>query len=166
MKTNKGFTLIELLIVIAIIGILSAALLPTILSAPARGRDAARIGNLNSIVAAIEAYNSDNGGYPDTPATTSCVAEIDNFGSYFAGGNIPSDPSGARTLPDDPAASDPDTCIADGGYYYRKIGTASVNYIVGTVMENVNANNTSTALETFDGTDMGAAPFTNYVLIK
>ena len=39
---KRAFTLIQLLIVITIIGILAAALLPSILNAPGRGREAAR----------------------------------------------------------------------------------------------------------------------------
>jgi len=166
MKTKKGFTLIELLIVIAIIGILSAALLPTILNAPARGRDAARTGNLNSVVAALEAYNSDNGHYPNT-AGENCVVDITGFGDYFAGKITPSDPAGVRTednLPE--GVTDPGGCLAKESYYYRYVGDPEVaEYILGTVMENVNANNSATEPSVYDG-DLGAAPFAYYILIK
>lgn len=64
MKTKKGFTLIELLIVVSIIGILAVALVPSIADAPKRARDAARKTMVNNVVAAVEAYNLDNGSYP------------------------------------------------------------------------------------------------------
>ncbi len=48
-KTKKGFTLIELLIVIAIIGILAVAFLPSLLNAPAKGRDAQRTATIQKI---------------------------------------------------------------------------------------------------------------------
>jgi len=61
---KKGFTLIELLIAITIIGILSAALIPRIANVIPTARDSARKASLNDVVAAIEAYNLDNNGYP------------------------------------------------------------------------------------------------------
>ncbi|MBN1494319.1 type II secretion system protein [Candidatus Peregrinibacteria bacterium] len=149
MKTKKGFTLIELLIVIAIIGILSAALLPTILNAPARGRDAARTGQLNSIVAALEAYNSDFGKYPQADG---CIGDeggetvfVDDtsasvLGNYFAGGTPPQDPSGDRTITGEATG-----CPAMGLYYYHYVGEVGVaEYILSTVMELENNNNSDT----------------------
>jgi prepilin-type N-terminal cleavage/methylation domain-containing protein len=146
MRNKKGFTLIELLIVIAIIGILSAALLPTILNAPARGRDAARQGHLNSIVAALETYNSDFGKYP---STSGCVGSGDVFSDggnsvlnkYFAGGTPPADPSGERT----DLTEDPGVCAEDGQYYYGYVGEVGVaEYVLGTVMEVEQNNNSDT----------------------
>lgn len=95
-NTKKGFTLIELLIVITIIGILAAALLPNILGAPARARDAARSADLNNVIAALEAYSADTGGYPTTGG---CVDSTDMamLSTYFPGGAYPEDPNGSSS---------------------------------------------------------------------
>ncbi|MBD3156264.1 prepilin-type N-terminal cleavage/methylation domain-containing protein [Candidatus Peregrinibacteria bacterium] len=172
MRNKKGFTLIELLIVIAIIGILSAALLPTILNAPARGRDAARQGHLNSIVAALETYNSDFGKYP---STSGCVGSETVFAdddgdnvlnNYFAGGTPPTDPSGGRTL-----TTDPGNCAADGQYYYGYVGEVGVaEYVLGTVMEVEQNNNSDTNPAEVDETSTGILDCTDecefYVLVQ
>ncbi len=106
---SKGFTLIELLIVITIIGILAVALLPSVLGAPARARDAARKADLNNIIAALETYNSDNQKYPGTDGTATNVDAIAGFTTYFQGGNIPKDPQG-------------------GSYKYCPVGSSTVAY--------------------------------------
>ena len=145
MKTKKGFTLIELLIVIAIIGILSAALLPTILNAPARGRDAARIGQINSLVAALEAYNSDNGHYPNEAGEVAGECASAAFGTaintYFSGGAVPKDPSGNAPAADSDAGIG--GCNTSAEYYYKYIGDIDVaEYIIATKMEFPSNNNT------------------------
>ena len=172
MKNKKGFTLIELLIVIAIIGILSAALLPTIIGGPARGRDAARLGNLNSTVAALEAYNSDMGSYPQSAG---CIGSGDVFDDdpsatvgnpvlnlYFAGGIPPADPSGSRTLTDDPGG-----CIGNARYYYQYVGTVGVaEYVIATVMELGQNNNSDTDPSTDLSGGITLTGDTYYILIK
>lgn len=70
----KGFTLIELLIVIAIIGILTVALLPQVLQAPAKARDAAKTKVVQDIKAGVEMYISKGGSYP----TQSTSGVVDN----------------------------------------------------------------------------------------
>lgn len=64
----SGFTLIELLVVIAIIGLLSSVVLASLNTARAKGRDAKRVSDLNTINTALEFYYDDNGGYPNTGA--------------------------------------------------------------------------------------------------
>ena len=64
-RNVKGFTLVELMIVIAIIGVLATALIPSLLGSQAKARDTARQNNLNSISAAIDGYQLDNSVFPD-----------------------------------------------------------------------------------------------------
>lgn len=139
MKMKKGFTLIELLIVIAIIGILSAALLPTILNAPGKARDSARLLNISSIATAIEAYNADQGKYP---STAGCVDGTGPFSgvadNYFSGGNIPEDPSGTRSLTGGDAVT---ACVNAGNYYYTPVDSAYGQYAISTIMELDQNNN-------------------------
>lgn len=153
---KKAFTLIELLIVIAIIGVLAAALYPTIRDALSRGRDAAREGDINNIVTAVETYSSDYGQYPpfsgcvgtgDVFQTPDAVTDVS--GDYFKGGTAPTDPSPSRSID---AADDPGSCVANGWYYYSYLGAASgVEYIVGTIMETDVKNNSSLKPDTWDG---------------
>jgi len=138
LNTKKGFTLIELLIVITIIGILAAALLPNILGAPARARDAARSADLNNIVAAIETYSSDEGMLPTTNATQTtieggCVSDLAHGfdTTYFPGGDVPNDPS-----------TDGLTNNCTNGYVYCPTdGSNNTSYFVAALVENeANAN--------------------------
>jgi prepilin-type N-terminal cleavage/methylation domain-containing protein len=147
-KGKKGFTLIELLIVIAIIGILAVAMMPTILGAPAKGRDAARLSDLNTIVTSIEGGVVSGLAYP---TGTNCIGSGAVFGAagtfqkFFQGGNFPKDPTSAATALGGCAA---------GQYVYQKITDATdlgngKNYYVASVVEiPANANCTLAALAT------------------
>jgi prepilin-type N-terminal cleavage/methylation domain-containing protein len=73
MKAEKGFTIVELLIVIVIIGILAAIVIVAYNGITQRANDTNYKSAASQIDKIAEAYNADNGSYPQTLA---------NFTSY------------------------------------------------------------------------------------
>jgi|WetSurMetagenome_2_1015567.scaffolds.fasta_scaffold174729_2 prepilin-type N-terminal cleavage/methylation domain-containing protein len=153
---KKGFTLIELLIVIAIIGILAVALLPTILGAPAKGRDTARKAQLSSISTAIEARNLEKSGYPTgiycltndlSVLTNATMLEVK---ALAQGGSFPIDPLGSIDYSTGPIVKTGTSCR--GTYVYGQgSGTGGKNYWLASFMElpsNANALFTTAAIPT------------------
>ncbi|TNC29579.1 type II secretion system protein [Amycolatopsis alkalitolerans] len=63
-RSDSGFTLIELLIVIAILGILAAIVVFSIVGVTDRGKKAACQADLNTATTAVEAYFAKNNVYP------------------------------------------------------------------------------------------------------
>ena len=64
MKRNKGFTLIELMIVVAIIAIIAAVAIPSLLGAKKTANEATAIANLRTISTCCEQFRNVNGRYP------------------------------------------------------------------------------------------------------
>lgn len=82
-KTQKGFTLVELLVVVAIMAILATVAATIFSSTQSRARDGKRQADVSAIAKALEANKTS--GSVTYPALS---------GTWFAGGNVPTEAAG------------------------------------------------------------------------
>lgn len=72
---ERGFTLIELLVVVAIIGIIAAAAVTSLVNAVQRGRQSRTMADMRTAALAIEAYETDLSTFPQASGTLEDIAE-------------------------------------------------------------------------------------------
>ena len=101
----RGFTLIEIMVVVVILGVLSALIVPNVISRPDEARAAAAKLGVQQIGNALEYYRLDNGFYPSSDqGLEALIAEPSGFPEpknwsqegYLA--NVPEDPWGEPYL--------------------------------------------------------------------
>lgn len=103
-KMRNGFTLVEILVVIGIIGLLAVFLVPNLLGARDKAKEAAVKGVMHSVQLAIEAYQMENEVYPvgsNIPLESLCKNYL-MVGGYIA--SVPKNPFTGKGYSDSDAA--------------------------------------------------------------
>lgn len=111
MKTRRGFTLVELLVVITVLGLLVALLVPAVMSAMRRGRQAQAEAQVNTLAAALASFNAKFGMYPPSRLVfheSGYLGTPPNGSLYFSGFNHAVAQPAVGGHPDGPAEGSPE----------------------------------------------------------
>ena len=153
MFNNKWFLFIEWwLVLVAGIGIFSAALFPSLTSYLARGRDTARMSHLKEISTALETYYVDNTTFPEVDPS-GCIPLTPQMKRYFPR-NIPIDPTQGKSSTG---------CDGTNGmtYAYRVFQDADnqQHYAISANMENPNGWNSAQTIDAYTAEDFADPNF-------
>jgi len=132
MRSTRGFSLIELLIVVAIILVIAAIAIPSLLQAKISANEASAVGSLRAMTSAEAAYYT---AYPTVGYATS-IAQL--------GGATPCTPTSATScLIDNYLATSTTGSGGKSGYVFQATGiitggtTAFDAYVIGTAPVNM-----------------------------
>jgi type II secretory pathway pseudopilin PulG len=137
-RNTRWFLFIEWWVgVIAIVGVLSAALFPSMTGYLQRSRDAARMSHIKDISTSLGAYYSDTEKYPETDPS-GCIPDIGPM--YFPKGT-PKDPTSSGRLSSGCDGS-------NGGTYVYRVGSGTLypTFFVAADMENIHGWNSDIPL--------------------
>jgi prepilin-type N-terminal cleavage/methylation domain-containing protein len=138
--TTRGFTLVELMIVIAIIGVLAAALFPAMSGYLSRSRDTARVSHVGQLITASSTYFSDKENYNAIMSGTTSACIFSGALNSYMGGKVPT--NGTRVHC---AASSPGLYGAGTGTNTN--GTAMI--AISASLENEGMGNTGGTITSF-----------------
>lgn len=88
MNRSRGFTLVELLIVVAIIGIITAVAVPSLMSAVDRSRGKGTMMDMKQMSVAIESYALDHVRYPEVGSLSSLEDVAASLPQYIEGNYV------------------------------------------------------------------------------
>jgi general secretion pathway protein G len=119
-RKHKGFTLIEMLIVIVVIAILALIVIPRLLGAGRKAKEASLRGDLHQLRNAIQQFEADMGDYPADGKLADLVAAKGSPPTGNGGTGVALDPNGYQgpylRTPDGGLPKDPFTNAADWTY--------------------------------------------------